>query len=167
MIHNLFSQSPNPLCSISPSPAMSDCCMIGWLWSNPKYVSEQVEGSSLRINFSANAHAWNLHVQVEGLEEVERAFVHVDYALRAEPEHKVRLNCSGPSCPDVCNHILVLAAAATNVDSASKDLITYCTAMSCMACRTSNSTFSHLVSTPCTITKHLTADLRLNSLLAH
>ena len=27
--------------------------------------------------------------QVEGLEEVERAFVHVDYALRAEPEHKV------------------------------------------------------------------------------
>lgn len=27
--------------------------------------------------------------QVEGLAEVERAFVHVDYALRAEPEHKV------------------------------------------------------------------------------
>ena len=34
-------------------------------------------------------------MQVEGLEEVERAFVHVDYALRAEPEHKVRLKCSG------------------------------------------------------------------------
>ena len=27
--------------------------------------------------------------QVEGLEEVERAFVQVHYALRAEPEHKV------------------------------------------------------------------------------
>lgn len=39
-------------------------------------------------------------MQVEGLEEVERAFVHVDYALRAEPEHKVRLKCSGASCPD-------------------------------------------------------------------
>ena len=56
-----------------------------------------------------------------------------------------------------------LLTAATNVDSASKDLITYCTAMSCMACRTCNSTFSHLVLTPCTITKHLSADLRLNS----
>ena len=95
--------------------------MIGWLWSNPKCVSEQLEGSSLRIELGANAHVWNLHMQVEGLEEVERAFVHVDYALRAEPEHKVRLNRSGPSCPDVCIHILVLAAAATNVDPASKD----------------------------------------------
>lgn len=37
--------------------------------------------------------------QVEGLEEVERAFVHVDYALRAEPEHKVsRLAAVVTSC---------------------------------------------------------------------
>ncbi|KAL3131022.1 Photosystem II protein D1 [Trebouxia sp. C0009 RCD-2024] len=33
-----------------------------------------------------------LQHKVEGLEEVERAFVHVDYALRAEPEHKVERN---------------------------------------------------------------------------
>ena len=82
-------------------------------------------------------------MQVEGLEEVERAFVHVDYALRAEPEHKVRLKCSGASCPDACMHILVLAAAA--VDSVSKDLMTYCTATSCMPYRTCNSTLPHLV----------------------
>ncbi len=104
--------------------------------------------SSLRIRVSATAHKWNCHMQVEGLEEVERAFVHVDYALRAEPEHKVRLKCSGASCPDVCMHILELAAAATVVETASKDLITYCTAASCMACRTCNSTFSHLVWSP-------------------
>jgi hypothetical protein len=105
-------------------------------------------------------------MQVEGLEEVERAFVHVDYALRAEPEHKVRLNCSGASCPEAC--ILVLAAAASVVDTASKDLITYCTATSCVACRTCNSTFSHLVLSHASGTKHLTAALRPNpSLPAH
>ncbi len=61
-------------------------------------MSEQLEGNSLVITFSANAHVWDVHMQVEGLEEVERAFVHVDYALRAEPEHKVRLKYSGASC---------------------------------------------------------------------
>ena len=30
--------------------------------------------------------------QVEGLDEVERAFVHVDYEERVEPEHKVDRN---------------------------------------------------------------------------
>ena len=29
------------------------------------------------------------HMQIEALEEVERAFVHVDYASRELPEHKV------------------------------------------------------------------------------
>ena len=37
-------------------------------------------------------------MQVEGLEEVERAFVHVDYALRAEPEHKVNPSCFVKGC---------------------------------------------------------------------
>ena len=31
-------------------------------------------------------------MQVEAFEEVERAFVHVDYRMRAEPEHKVDYN---------------------------------------------------------------------------
>ena len=33
----------------------------------------------------------NLNMQVEGFDEVERAFVHVDYERREEPEHKVTL----------------------------------------------------------------------------
>ena len=28
--------------------------------------------------------------QVEALEEVERCFVHIDFQIREEPEHKVR-----------------------------------------------------------------------------
>ena len=36
-------------------------------------------------------------LQVEGFDEVERAFVHVDYERREEPEHKV----TGPQ-PGVC-----------------------------------------------------------------
>lgn len=31
-------------------------------------------------------------LQLEALEEVERAFVHVDYSKRDEPEHKVERN---------------------------------------------------------------------------
>ena len=37
-------------------------------------------------------------MQIEALEEVERAFVHVDYASRELPEHKVRsLPCMRPA----------------------------------------------------------------------
>ncbi len=37
--------------------------------------------------------ALQLQHKVEGFDEVERAFVHVDYARREEPEHKV---CAHP-----------------------------------------------------------------------
>lgn len=39
-----------------------------------------------------------LHVQVEQLEEVERAFVHVDYMRRDGLEHKVRQHCGMQHC---------------------------------------------------------------------
>lgn len=44
----------------------------------------------LQLNGHAVTSAWQL--QVEAFEEVERAFVHVDYLKRDEPEHKVDYN---------------------------------------------------------------------------
>ena len=38
--------------------------------------------------------ALELQHKVEGFDEVERAFVHVDYARRDEPEHKARTHPS-------------------------------------------------------------------------
>lgn len=46
-------------------------------------------GCTFPMAWQRMCHDSNCGMQVEGLEEVERAFVHVDYALRAEPEHKV------------------------------------------------------------------------------
>lgn len=48
-----------------------------------------------------------LQHKVEGLEEVERAFVHVDYALRAEPEHKVERNLASGAKNLFMAHTLV------------------------------------------------------------
>ncbi|KAA6420570.1 MAG: CDF membrane [Trebouxia sp. A1-2] len=48
-----------------------------------------------------------LQHKVEGLEEVERAFVHVDYALRAEPEHKVERNLASGAKNLFMPHMLV------------------------------------------------------------
>lgn len=48
-----------------------------------------------------------LQHKVEGLEEVERAFVHVDYAVRAEAEHKVERNLASGAKNLFMPHTLV------------------------------------------------------------
>ncbi len=105
MLYKLFSQSPkHPLCLTSCAPPEMNECLLHKQENRMSSVyCGQIQIVCFRKAVSesdshANAHVWNWHMQVEGLEEVERAFVHVDYALRAEPEHKVRLKCSGASC---------------------------------------------------------------------
>lgn len=46
----------------------------------------------LPIEGLANLQPRSLMLQLEALDEVERAFVHVDYTKRDEPEHKVERN---------------------------------------------------------------------------
>ena len=57
-------------------------------------------------------------LQLEALDEVERAFVHVDYTKRDEPEHKVERNLLTPSKDLMLPHQAVAESSGSAADVA-------------------------------------------------